>query len=67
MLECRANISGFALGGVLLLLWRYSVVRVQGLSAVLQSRCVPRSMLASGESHGAGQMLLMGCFAAHFF
>ena len=67
MLEYRANISGFALGGVLLMLWRYSVVRVQGLRVVRQSRCVPRSMLASGESHGAGQMLLMGCFAAHFF
>ena len=48
MLEYRANISGFALGGILLMLWRYSVVRVQGLSAVLQSRCVPRLMLASG-------------------
>ena len=48
MLEYRANIGGFALGGVLLMLWRYSVVRVQGLRAVRQSRCVPRSMLASG-------------------
>ena len=48
MLEYRANISGFAFGGVLLMLWRYSVVRVQGLRVVRQSRCVPRSMLASG-------------------
>ena len=47
MLEYRANIGGFVLGGVLLMLWRYSVVRVQGLRAVLNSRCVTRSMLAS--------------------
>jgi hypothetical protein len=44
MLECRANISGFALGGVLLRLWRYRVVCVQDLRAVRQSRCVTRLM-----------------------
>lgn len=44
MLECRANVSGFALVGVLLRLWRYPVVCVQDLRAVRQSHCVTGSL-----------------------